>query len=94
MVLLFSLYIHYNNPKAELKDQYLDFKVRTQGLSKITSDNKADFIWDYNVRNLEKGRAQEQSHSEFSYAFNNYKDYDYDGRTTMDEEKKRLTGLG
>jgi len=28
----------------------LDFKVRTQGLSKITSDNKADFIWDYNVR--------------------------------------------
>lgn len=84
-----------NNPKAELKDQYaLDFKVRTQGLAKITSDNKADFIWDYSVRNLEKGRAQEQSHSEFSYAFNNYKDYDYDGRTTMDEDKETLNWIG
>lgn len=77
-----------------LLDKYtLDFKVRTQGLANITADNKADFIWDYSVRNLEKGRAQEQSHSEFSYAFNNYKDYDYDGRTTMEEEKKPLTGL-
>ena len=84
-----------NNPKAELKDQYaLDFKVRTQGLAKITSDNKADFIWDYSVRNLEKGRAQEQSHSEFSYAFNNYKDYEYDGRTTMDEDKETLNWIG
>jgi len=84
-----------NNPKAELKDQYaLDFKVRTQGLAKITSDNKADFIWDYSVRNLEKGRAQEQSHSEFSYAFNNYKDYDYDGRTTMTEDKETLNWIG
>lgn len=84
-----------NNPKAELKDQYaLDFKVRTQGLAKITSDNKADFIWDYSVRNLEKGRAQEQSHSEFSYAFNNYKDYDYDGRTTMEEDKETLNWIG
>lgn len=72
----------------------LDFKVRTQGLAKITSDNKADFIWDYNVRNLEKGRAQEQSHSEFSYAFNNYEDYDYDGRTTMEEEKETLNWIG
>ncbi|MCY1663330.1 membrane protein insertase YidC [Chryseobacterium sp. SL1] len=84
-----------NNPKAELKDQYaLDFKVRTQGLAKITSDNKADFIWDYSVRNLEKGRAQEQSHSEFSYAFNNYKDYDYDGRTTMEEDEETLNWIG
>jgi len=89
------VYTLNNNPKAELKDQYaVDFKVRTQGLSKITADNKADFIWDYNVRNLEKGRAQEQSHSEFSYAFNNYKDYDYDGRTTMEEEKETLNWIG
>ena len=72
----------------------LDFKVRTQGLALVTSDNKADFIWDYSVRNLEKGRAQEQSHSEFSYAFNNYKDYDYDGRTTMEEEKETLNWIG
>ncbi|MCS3871410.1 YidC/Oxa1 family membrane protein insertase [Chryseobacterium ginsenosidimutans] len=72
----------------------LDFKVRTQGLAKITADNKADFIWDYSVRNLEKGRAQEQSHSEFSYAFDNYKKYDYDGRTTMDEDKETLNWIG
>jgi len=78
-----------------LLDKYrVDFKVRTQGLSKVTSDTKADFIWDYSVRNLEKGRAQEQSHSEFSYAFNNYKDYDYDGRTTMDEPEETLNWIG
>ncbi|MET3537237.1 membrane protein insertase YidC [Chryseobacterium limigenitum] len=89
------IYTINNNPKAELKDQYtLDFKVRSQGLAKVTSDTKADFIWDYSVRNLEKGRAQEQSHSEFSYAFNNYKDYDYDGRTTMEEEKETLNWIG
>ncbi len=46
------------------------------------------------MRNLEKGRAQEQSHSEFSYAFNNYKDYDYDGRTTMDEPEETLNWIG
>jgi len=89
------VYTLNNNPKAELKDQYtLDFKVRTQGLAKVTSDNKADFIWDYQVRNLEKGRAQEQTHSEFAYAFNNYKDYDYDGRTDMNEEKETLNWIG
>lgn len=78
-----------------LLDKYrVDFKVRTQGLAKITSDNKADFIWDYQVRNLEKGRAQEQSHSEFSYAFNNYEDYDYDGRTDMTEDKETLNWIG
>ncbi len=78
-----------------LLDKYrLDYKVRTQGLAKVTSDNKADFIWDYQVRNLEKGRAQEQSHSEFSYAFNNYEDYEYDGRTTMDEPEETLNWIG
>ena len=89
------VYTLNNNPKAELKDQYtLDFKVRTQGLANISSDNKADFIWNYNVRNVEKGRAQEQSHSEFSYAFNNYKDYDYDGRTEMEEAEETLNWIG
>lgn len=78
-----------------LLDKYtLDFKVRTQGLAKITSDTKADFLWNYSVRNLEKGRAQELSHSEFSYAFNHYKDYDYDGRTTMDEPEETLNWIG
>lgn len=72
----------------------VDFKIRTQGLSQVTSDSKANFVWDYNVRKLEKGRSQEQTHSEFSYAFNNYKDYDYDGRTTMDEPEETLNWIG
>ncbi len=71
----------------------VNFQVKTQGLSQIVSDNKADFVWDYNVRNFEKGRAQEEAHSEFGYAFNNYKDYDYDARTTMDEEGETLNWL-
>ncbi len=72
----------------------LDFKVRTQGLSQLVSDGKANFVWDYQVRNLEKGRAQEQTHSEFSYAFDNYGSYDYDGRTTLDETGETLNWLG
>ncbi|WP_297984857.1 membrane protein insertase YidC [uncultured Chryseobacterium sp.] len=78
-----------------LLDKYtVDFNVKTQGLSQIISDNKADFIWDYSVRAMEKGRAQEQTHSEFSYAFNNYKSYDYDARTTMDEPEETLNWIG
>lgn len=78
-----------------LLDKYmLDFKVRTQGLAAVTNDTKADFVWDYQVRNLEKGRSQEQSHSEFSYALNNYQDYDYDGRTTMEEPDETLNWIG
>lgn len=72
----------------------VDFKVRTQGLSQLVNDNNATFVWDYQVRNVEKGRAQEQSHSEFSYAFNNYKDYDYDGRTSMNEPDETLNWIG
>ncbi|MFC6269405.1 membrane protein insertase YidC [Frigoriflavimonas asaccharolytica] len=72
----------------------VDFKIRTKGLSQITSDNAAKFAWNYNVRNLEKGRSQEQTHSEFSYAFNNYKDYDYDGNKAMDEPDETLNWIG
>lgn len=78
-----------------LMDKYtVDFNVKTQGLSKIVSDGKANFIWDYNVRGMEKGRAQEQTHSEFAYAFNDYKSYDYDARTTMDEPEETLNWIG
>ena len=72
----------------------VDFKVRTQGLSQLVTDGKANFVWDYQVKNLEKGRAQEQTHSEFSYAFDNYGSYDYDGRTTLDETGETLNWLG
>ena len=72
----------------------VDFKVRTQGLAQISNNNTAKFVWNYNVRGLEKGRSQEQTHSEFSYAFNNYKDYDYDGNKAMDEPDETLNWIG
>ncbi|MDX8572897.1 membrane protein insertase YidC [Elizabethkingia sp. HX QKY] len=78
-----------------LLDKYtVDFKVRTQGLSQLVSDNKAEFVWNYNVRGAEKGRSQEQTHTEFVYAFNNYKSYDYDSRGDMDETKENLNWIG
>lgn len=72
----------------------VDFRVKTQGLSNIIKADNAAFVWDYKVRKQEKGRSQEQSHSEFSYAFNNYKDYDYDGRTELSEEDETLNWIG
>lgn len=77
-----------------LPNYTVDFKVKSQGLSQITTDSKANFQWNFSNRNLEKGRDQEQTHSEFVYAFNNYKSYDYDGRTTMDESGETLNWLG
>lgn len=71
----------------------VDFKVKSQGLSQITTDSQATFDWDYSVRTLEKGRSQEEQHTEFGYAFDNYGNYDYDGRTTMDEPKETLNWL-
>ncbi|MBS1572004.1 MAG: membrane protein insertase YidC [Bacteroidetes bacterium] len=71
----------------------VDFKIKSNGLSQITADNQADFVWDYSVRNLEKGRSQEEQHTEFGYAFDHYSSYDYDGRTTMDESKETLNWL-
>lgn len=63
----------------QLLDNYtLDFNVKTQGLSSIVTDEKADFHWNYIVRGMEKGRSQEQTHSEFNYAFDNYGSTDYD----------------
>lgn len=72
----------------------VDFKVKTQGLSAMATSDKPQFTWDYKVRSLEKGRSQEQQHSEFSYTFNHYKDYDYDARTEMSEEDETLNWLG
>ena len=78
-----------------LQPQYkVDFEVKTQGLSKITTDNKAGFIWDYEVLNVEKGREQEQNHTEFVYSFDNYGDYDYDARGELDETKETLDWIG
>lgn len=77
-----------------LPNYKVDFQVKSQGLSQIVTDGKANFAWDYSVRNVEKGRSQEQAHSEFAYAFDNYTAYDYDGRTTMEEPEETLNWLG
>lgn len=78
-----------------LKPKYtLDFQVKTQGLATVVNDGKANFVWNYNVRGAEKGRSQEESHTEFAYAFNNYKDYDYDARSDMDEADETLNWIG
>ncbi|MNK51272.1 Membrane protein insertase YidC [compost metagenome] len=78
-----------------LKAKYtVDFQVKTQGLATLVNDGKANFVWDYTVRGAEKGRSQEETHTEFSYAFNNYKDYDYDARTDMDEPDETLNWIG
>ena len=77
-----------------LSNKYtVDFNVKTEGLSKLVSDQKAEFIWDYTVRGLEKGRSQEQTHTEFNYTFDNYSSFDYDGRTEMDEPDETLNWL-
>ena len=78
-----------------LKAKYtVDFQVKTQGLATLVNDGKANFVWDYNLRGAEKGRSQEETHTELSYAFNNYKDYDYDARTDMDEPDETLNWIG
>lgn len=70
-----------------LQDKYtVDFNVKTQGLANLVTDGKADFNWNYSVRGMEKGRSQEQQHSEFNYAFQNYDKSDYD--TNGFEEKE------
>ncbi|MBT0550135.1 membrane protein insertase YidC [Riemerella anatipestifer] len=76
-----------------LKDYQVDFQVATKGLSSIVSGDKASFVWNYTPKEQEKGRAQEQQHTEFFYAFNNYKSTDYDARTSMDETKEVLNWL-
>lgn len=77
-----------------LLDRYtVDFQVKTQGLSQLVSDSKADFVWDFTARQQEKGRSQEQTHTEFNYTFDNYSSFDYDGRTTMEEPKETLNWL-
>lgn len=78
-----------------LKAKYtVDFQVKTQGLATLVNDGKAEFIWDYTVKGAEKGRSQEETHTEFAYAFNNYKDYDYDARTDMKEPDETLNWIG
>lgn len=77
-----------------LLDKYtVDFNVKTQGLGQLVADSKADFVWDFSARQMEKGRSQEQTHTEFNYVFDNYSSFDYDGRTEMDEPEETLNWL-
>ena len=77
-----------------LQDKYtVDFNVKTQGLANLVTDGKADFNWNYSVRGMEKGRSQEQTHSEFNYAFQNYDKADYD-TNGFEEKEETLNWLG
>lgn len=77
-----------------LLDQYtLDFRVKTQGLSSVVTDGNANFNWNYAVRGMEKGRSQEQTHSEFNYAFQNYQNTDYD-TNGFEEPEETLNWIG
>lgn len=94
-----SLTANYNTAVIQfiytlLPNYQLDFKVKTQGLSLVANTSEVDFVWDYNIRQMEKGRDQEITHSEFCYSFNNYENYDYDGRTTMEESEETLNWIG
>lgn len=76
-----------------LKDYQIDFKVSTQNLGTISGNDTANFAWEYSPKEAEKGRDQEQQHTEFVYAFDNYKSTDYDARTTLEEPKETLNWL-
>lgn len=74
-------------------DYKIDFSINTKGLSSINSLDKATFLWNYKTISAEKGRSQEQTHSEFVYAFDNYNKTDYDARTTMEEDQETLNWI-
>jgi len=76
------------------KNYKVDFQVKTEGLSKVTNDNKAEFTWDYQALATEKGRTQQQGYTEFVYSFDNYSGYDYDGRGEMEETEETLDWIG
>ena len=76
------------------KNYKVDFQVKTEGLSKVTNDNKAEFTWDYQALATEKGRTQQQGYTEFVYSFDNYSSYDYDGRGEMEETEETLDWIG
>ena len=81
-------YVYTLLPKYQI-----GFHVATKGLSALSPLNDAKFKWDYSVRNVEKGRAQEQTHSEFGYTLDNYSTYDYDGRSELTEPDETLNWL-
>ena len=76
------------------KNYTVDFQVKTEGLSKVTNDNKAEFSWDYQALTTEKGRTQQQGYTEFVYSFDNYSSYDYDGSGEMNETEETLDWIG
>lgn len=60
-------------------DSYgIDFEVKTQGLSNITSDNKVDLAWNMNGFSTEKGKDQEKYWSHTYFQFKGNKDIEYE----------------
>ncbi|WP_313373463.1 membrane protein insertase YidC [Chishuiella sp.] len=60
-------------------DSYgIDFEVKTQGLSNITSDSKVDLAWNMNGFSTEKGKDQEKYWSHTYFQFKGNKDIEYE----------------
>lgn len=60
-------------------DSYgIDFEVKTQGLSNITSDKKVDLAWNMNGFSTEKGKDQEKYWSHTYFQFKGNKDIEYE----------------
>lgn len=60
----------------------------------IAPNTPAQFAWNFQPRQMEKGRNQEQSHSEFVYSLDNYSSYDYDASSGLDETGEKLDWIG
>jgi len=73
-----------------LGDSYgIDFEVKTQGLSNITSDNKVDLAWTMDGYSTEKGKDQEKYWSHTYFQFKGNKDIEYElfGADEWEEEE-------
>lgn len=66
----------------------LNFNVKTQGLSQITSGKNATLDWQQNAIALEKGRSQELIYTEYRYSLNDYKQTDYDTNGFTEDKDK------
>lgn len=71
-----------------LKDYSIDFKVSTQNLFSIVSENKLNLHYFHKAFALEKGKSQENTYTEINYSYNNYSKDDYWTSSSFEEEEK------
>lgn len=70
-------------------DYDLDFKLQSQGLSKITSDDEASLYFNLNALSQEKGKSWEQRTTDIHFSLNNFDKDDYTTKEyTLDPDDK------